>query len=503
MPRSILLVLVFLLTAVPAFAEVPLEIGPDTTVIDGPINPDGTINYLAYLNEKLSEGVTPENNFAVDVALTMGEDAWPSEALREKVMKGLGIKMPADGPFFVRFPLFLGGKDVKRTPDGRGWDRVYDASEGPWTAEQYPEVKHWLNEQDQALDRIVESVNQKDRYYFPLVVSEENPEAIEMALLPWLSQLRSIARSLKARAEWNIAAGELDNAWSDVQAMHRMANHTMRESHIVSWLVGVSIHNMALSVVDDVLSSDRLTARFAKRAIADSRSTAILPDIVVQLDVGSRLGSLDALLHCWKGRGGVFELSEPTYSLMAKDGFDPNVTLGESNRQMDRLIEAAGIPDPRLRIQAMDQIDKEIGELYLHAIAMLGGDVKAIAAIRNQMLEGNVYTVAATYLFLGQTFVRPAPVVRVQVAAQMRLQLQPVALAIGGYHAEHGDYPPNLNALAPEYLDSLPIDFATGELPVYRVEDGAAVVYSLGTDLEDDGGADGHPDGDIVFRIER
>ena len=40
-----------------AWAEYKLEIGPDTTVIAGPMNPDGTINYLAYLNEKLSEGV--------------------------------------------------------------------------------------------------------------------------------------------------------------------------------------------------------------------------------------------------------------------------------------------------------------------------------------------------------------------------------------------------------------------------------------------------------------
>ena len=33
-------------------------ISPETTVIDGPVNPNGTINYVAYLNAKYAEGTT-------------------------------------------------------------------------------------------------------------------------------------------------------------------------------------------------------------------------------------------------------------------------------------------------------------------------------------------------------------------------------------------------------------------------------------------------------------
>ena len=118
MPRPILLALVFLLSApglAPAHAEIALEIGPDTTVIDGPINPDGTINYLAYLNQKLSKGVTPENNFAVDVAMVMppAPEGWPSEAFREKVFKGLGVKKPVEGPFITSIQDVIGdGEDI-------------------------------------------------------------------------------------------------------------------------------------------------------------------------------------------------------------------------------------------------------------------------------------------------------------------------------------------------------------------------------------------------------
>ncbi len=39
-----------------------LKIGFDTTRVDGPVLPDGTIDYSAALWEKMSAGVTDENN---------------------------------------------------------------------------------------------------------------------------------------------------------------------------------------------------------------------------------------------------------------------------------------------------------------------------------------------------------------------------------------------------------------------------------------------------------
>ena len=40
--------------------KVELEIGKDTTYITGPLNEDGTVNYVAHINAQLSEGVTPD-----------------------------------------------------------------------------------------------------------------------------------------------------------------------------------------------------------------------------------------------------------------------------------------------------------------------------------------------------------------------------------------------------------------------------------------------------------
>ena len=39
----------------------PLDVGPETTVIEGPLLPDGRIDYVTALNERMSAGVTPDN----------------------------------------------------------------------------------------------------------------------------------------------------------------------------------------------------------------------------------------------------------------------------------------------------------------------------------------------------------------------------------------------------------------------------------------------------------
>lgn len=51
-----------------------LEIGPETTVVEGPVRANGTVDYAAALNERLSEGVTPQNNAYVVIARLLKPD---------------------------------------------------------------------------------------------------------------------------------------------------------------------------------------------------------------------------------------------------------------------------------------------------------------------------------------------------------------------------------------------------------------------------------------------
>ncbi len=505
MPRPTLLALVFLLAAAPTLAlgEYQLEIGPDTTVIDGPLNPDGTINYLAYLNKKLSEGVTPENNFAVDVAMVMSEESWQSDALREKALRELGLFPPTTGhSVFVRFGEYL-GKNVDDLTNDPDWQKAADATRHPWSADEYPDVKRWLDNQANVLDRISLGVS-KIHFAMPLNVVDGELEGLDNIPLPWLGTLRSLARAYTARAQFRVGAGDLCGAWEDVRDAHKMACLLENEPVSLSWLVAESVHEMGWQVVESIASSEHLTSMQAKTMLADLQSLRPFSSFVDTYDLQVRMSMLDTVCRCANGQKVDSVLSEAVCSMMASDQFDLNAALRMSNLWIDRFVAASGQGDFSARDAALHATADSLEEQVRLALQLYGeGDEEAVRLLGPQIAESNKYTVATMYRVVYLMRASPENLHHYQAEEDNRRELLPAVLAIGGYHAEHGEFPPNLNALVPEYLDSLPTDFATGELPVYRVEEGAAVVYSFGTNLKDDGGVDDNENGDIVFRVER
>ncbi|MFH1228066.1 MAG: hypothetical protein V1701_09225, partial [Planctomycetota bacterium] len=66
-----------------------------------------------------------------------------------------------------------------------------------------------------------------------------------------------------------------------------------------------------------------------------------------------------------------------------------------------------------------------------------------------------------------------------------------VLAALKLYKLRHGAYPETLNKLAPEIISEVPIDHYSDKPFVYRVDkDNKLWLYSIGSDLKDDGGVD-------------
>jgi hypothetical protein len=72
---------------------------------------------------------------------------------------------------------------------------------------------------------------------------------------------------------------------------------------------------------------------------------------------------------------------------------------------------------------------------------------------------------------------------------EARRRLIVTAIALERYRGRHGSYPTTLQALVPELLPKLPMDFMDGKPLRYRVTgDGHFVLYSVGLDCVDNGG---------------
>ncbi len=63
-----------------------------------------------------------------------------------------------------------------------------------------------------------------------------------------------------------------------------------------------------------------------------------------------------------------------------------------------------------------------------------------------------------------------------------------VGMACKVYKNMHGDFPEDLDELSPELLEDIPADPFTGDRLIYKKQDSGIIVYSVGSNLKDDGG---------------
>jgi hypothetical protein len=66
-----------------------------------------------------------------------------------------------------------------------------------------------------------------------------------------------------------------------------------------------------------------------------------------------------------------------------------------------------------------------------------------------------------------------------------------IVCALERYHLAHGEYPASLDALAPQFIETIPHDIIGGQpLHYRRTDDGKFLLYSVGWNETDDGGVD-------------
>ncbi|GAG36566.1 unnamed protein product, partial [marine sediment metagenome] len=79
-----------------------------------------------------------------------------------------------------------------------------------------------------------------------------------------------------------------------------------------------------------------------------------------------------------------------------------------------------------------------------------------------------------------------------------------LAIALRQYKRDHGEYPGQLEPLVPGYVDALPQDPFDGQTFRYRRDGDGFLLYSIGRDRTDDGGAPTqNRSGDLPWRAAR
>ena len=473
-----------------------IEIGPETTVISEPLAPDGFVDFSAAINARAGKGVTPENNAVVLLIQAFGPAEIPAEQ-RERYFELLGIpSIPEAGQYFVNDSQFLQAQGVAGPQQGEQktqWrDDLEIAVKRPWTDAEFPQLAEFLIANEAPLALIVEAT-QRTRYYSPIA-----PEDAEL-IATWLNleqQSRWGARLLSLRAMRRLGAEDAEGAWTDILACHRLARLVGQSPHTIGVLVSYALDRVACAAGQALVRSEALTSAQARQCIADLDALPPIASSAAAADFGERLSTVDTYCRIASGRSGALETDTPK-GLASQLGraFDWNLMLKLMNEHLDRSIEIMRLPTAGERMREFAKLDQE---LRARKLLTWQGLVTGIIGLKGT-ISRDVNNVLMRLLGGPLEQYRNG-----EMLAESSLELTRIGFALTAYHREHGAYPQTLAELAPGILAESTLDPCSGKEFVYRTTARGFVLYSVGTNLTDDGGT-GHEDrprgDDVVLRV--
>jgi len=512
------LFLVFLL-AMPALGDdadrVQLKFAKDTTFFTTPVTVEGLLDYVAALNSKHGEDVvTHDNAFALMAQLEpqYADEKGKHKLYRQRLFAALGLEVNPEIPRLQLWEEFAKARSID--PEHR--DEIFEQGfTRPWSADEFPHLDAWVRANEPVVDLLEASLS-REQYYSPQIRVEDDAPAIDV-LLPHLKSQRHFAKLLCVRAWREMMAGNDEGVIQTLIQLHRMGKLVSNEPTLIGKLVSISIQAIQTPLIEELANRGVLSSKLSKQYLYAQATTGSIDNLPIAILYTERCLSLDILQRAWANKESGLKLllelegNEPTLagellfgrieSLCHSTHFDINAALRYLNDQYDQMSDTFEIKD----YQAMRDADQAFNAaLDDQAPSSLIFELMGLAIAEELPPDWTKRRYSESVAKVFARIMMPAlgASMRTQQRNNARRLVEATAIALLGYRDQHGDLPPALDALVPDYFEQVPIDFISGKPLVYRVEaDGGALIYSLGHNLIDDGGKDDYTDGDIAIRV--
>ncbi|MGB7770193.1 MAG: hypothetical protein WBN22_15270 [Verrucomicrobiia bacterium] len=334
---------------------------------------------------------------------------------------------------------------------------------------------------------------------FPIQYDTDCPAAI---LLPHLAALKRYAQVLQLRAVAELQNGQSDQALDDVKLALRLTDSTRTEPFLITHLVRIAMLQIMLQPVYEGLAEHKwsdaqlveLDSELAKMDFLSDYDTGMHGEMVL-----CQIGDIEYLRRHpeqIRNLSGEMDASPPVVARIICR-LIPNGWFYQNELRCTR---------PMMEFLSLANLDKK----NVSPTAVRRAD----AAIEAGTKRSNPYNFAERLFMpaLGNAL-------RKFSWGQESVDLARVAIALERYRLAHGEYPESLDALAPQFMETIPHDIIAGQpsqgsgpasqpLHYWRTSDGQFVLYSVGWNETDDGGVvgfnkDGRMDinqGDWVWR---
>jgi hypothetical protein len=486
-------------------------ISRETTYILGPLNPDGTPNYVKYLDDKYSQGVTAENNAAPLLLRAIGPEMLPAEIRSETLRR---LNLPAemfddnDAKYFTKWKDRARARSAKADANAAGDAKDANSPAHTETDEDesanepnvngvfemllagqvHPDLEAWLTSNAGPLELVCQATD-KDRFYLPLVSTSTPPMMLEV-MLPGLQRLQQSAWALAARSILKMMRDDSAGAWDDVLAVHRMARLLGKDTPILVICFVASGIDEIVGRAGIILATRRpMGAAQAREVLGKLNALVPATDIVRTIDEEDRFGGLDAVMALSRGADVHTLLSEAQFKRNERNKLhlDTNRMLRDMNSWFDRLVKPLRLPRFQGRTEAQKAFDDEFKAFAVQTSNRMPPLRIGLLKFGGRLMRQAMTDVMSDWLVCNM-MPSVAGACNLEDEAKMAYEIETLAVALACFHAEHSRWPAELKELCPSLLKQIPADRFSVNPLIYRPGEKGYLLYSVGRNLRDDGG---------------
>ena len=425
-----------------AIASPPFTISSQTTAITGPLQEDGSIDYVLALNQRGSHGVTLQNNGYVTWLHALGLPDFSAgkqpSGIREKTISLLGAQgLPIGESAWEEY---------------RGWGPLDQSRVRMWKENEYPRFAAYLKRQDGSLDLVAQAVA-APKWWIPAV---SKYGTLSWVLIPELNRMRGVANVLCGRALIRAKQGDFDGFLSDVTAVKHLARRTAgwtMVGHLVAWHINSSANQTIAAVAGAGVFSGDQCAKLGN--MLDGLGP--FPPLWESVDSGERWSVLDSTqcIAMGKIQSVVGDYVNDQWFRTLKNidthSVDWDAVLSRLNGNYDQIVSILKAPSIR-----DEQTPRHVFELKM---SQMQADRKVHPNLAKEAGETNqAYTQrVADAIFLANTHGLWRAEDQCRLALTMD-QTTRALVAAAEYHGDNGNWPNALDVLIPAYLAQIPTD---------------------------------------------
>jgi hypothetical protein len=499
----LLLLLVVLILAWPSAPRI--VISKETTYITEPLKPDGTVDYIAALNQRLSEGVTPETNAAVLFWQAAGPNGFPP-GLREEYdeySEKLGIPpLPKTGDYYVAshkffksffpplvivefdgpLPIEMRDEMERHESFSKKWN---EAKKRPWSKEEFPELANWIKQNEKPMELVVEGCR-RPRFYLPFI-SVGTIEDLRICEVPFGYPHRDMVEYLIRRAMLRLHEDNLDGVWEDLLTCYRLNRLVRRGPGQMEPYNVVYFDEHLFFSVQNILRCPRLSAAKIAEIRADLDGLPPMSKIADEIDLFARFQILETAYSFVRAdffvSGKVLDdAATSAFGAIVRRGVNWNPVLRAFNAWCDRYVTALRKPTRWERAEGRKKIEEELHKAKARLGTWKRSVLSALGNPRGALSDHAIYE-STSRLFREYDYLLDW-----EDVWTTEFELTKLAFALAAYQADNGTYPEKFADLVPEYVAEVPKDiFNDAELHYQRDGDGY-LLYSVGPNGRDDGG---------------